>query len=616
MSLNNKIDYTGRDFASLKEDIRTYLRQKYPDFSSNLDDENSIASVLLDLNALAVDNLNFYIDKQFNEMFITTAQETDKIYRLAHMYGYSPRKKAPARGHVTMSISISDSLWTNGAKALKTNLPSIDIYNSYFSIIADDGNDVRYRFLREVDWNDKTSSFFVDDDGTEVSSRAANSITWTHEIGGSGVHTISARVPVEGSYFSTMVLGPFRGQAFETINLYDDDFHRVFSAHTDWDSGTEHYTGNAFADMWFEVDYMVNPYGFVRKDSVHSGKTRIQTRRRFITRNTSYGTQLVFGYQDRDVLGMTDKADLPTHPLYGGASLGDPYWPLGKRPDAGTEIMCIYLTSKGNKTNIKENALSDSNVTLAYHLSPDDTDIHTPTVVESTAMAGGMDDETVEEIRHNVHSVFLNQERAVTADDYISILKRIPADWGVPIFKAGAAVRDVTIFKDPSSITMTGSSFTHKEIDLYVVKLGSDGKLDQITSTEEQQSVSNYIDHYRMLTDTVYFRRPEIIDINVEYILSVYGNHQVSSTVNGVNEALAEFFHPTNWEFGQPIVYDDIVKLLMLVPGVRNMVSFIVYEDGDVDKTNLLSNREDITNITMIYPHQIYQINQITGDVR
>lgn len=614
MPINSQISYLGRDYASIKEDLKGYLIEKYPDMSANVEDENSIVSLLLDLNAVVADNLNFYLDRVFNESFITTAQEVDSIYRLSHMFGYSPKKKQPARGYVTLYIDIALSIWELGAKVSTVNLPRVDIFNSYFSLTNNDGDGIKYRFLYDIDFNDKTLSFFTE--GEEVlNSKVNNYVTWSWEDNGATIR-VYAKVPVEGSYFTTLTLGPFKGTAFETIHIHDDDYYRIFKVHTDWNNGVAHYTGNSFKDLWFEVDYMVNPYGFVRTDSIYGGKTRVQTRRRFITRNTATGTSLVFGYQNRDTLGFADVLDLPSAPDNVGASLGDPYWPLGKRPDEGTEMVCIYLQTAGSKTNLRKNMLKDSNLTLAYYLTPDDLDLHIPHVSESTAMAGGRNEETIEEIRHNIHSIFLNQNRAVTADDYANILMRMPQEWGVPVYKAGASARDVVIFKDPSSITMTASSFTHKEIDLYVLQLGSDGKFAQITDINQQQSLSNYIDHYRMLTDTVYFRRPNIIDINIDYVVALQGAAQASSVITEINKALEEFFHTSNWNFGQPIVYDDIVKLLSDIPGIRSITSFVVYENGDTDKVNLLSTRSDIEGVSVVAPNQIYQLNQISGDVR
>jgi len=610
--MSKQIDYLSRDYESLKEDLRAYIVNKYPDFSANVADENSIVSLLLDLNAVVADTMNFYIDKNFNEMFITTAQEEESIYKLAHSFGYSPKKKQPARGSVILYTKITHQIWENGQAPTQDNMARLDIYRSYLSLTDSTGTESRYRFLYPVDYNNKVKAFF--DDGA-VTEKFVNGITWSWVDEGDFV-TIYAKVPVEGSSFTNITLGPFEGKPFEKVTITDPNFYKVHQVYTKSNSYADvRYTGFAFDELWYEVDYMVNPYGFTTKDPVTGATKRIQTRRRFIKRNTPEGSSLIFGYQNQDTLGMKDLLD-EFAATKATPSLSDSHWPLGKRPDAGTELVCVYLQTTGSKSNQKEAALNKTqSLNLVYELAPNDS-AWTPRVAKSLVLDGGRDEESIEEIRHSVHSIFRNQERAVTAEDYINVLERIPEDWGVPVFKAGAAVRDVTIFKDPSSVTPTGSSITHKEIDLYVLKLGSDGSLQYVTDANEQQSLTNYVDYYRMLTDTVYFRKPHIVNIDVEYVATLY-NNVISSRVQGeVDQAIRDFFDLRYWFFGQPVYYDDLAKLFSSVHGVKGIAALNIYETGDATKTNLFSTRADIAGSTVIYPHQIYQLRNITGTVR
>jgi hypothetical protein len=609
--MSKQMDYLNRDFESLKGGLREYIVNKYPDFSANVADENSIVSLLLDLNAVVADTMNFYIDKNFNEQFITTAQEKESLYRLAHSLGYSPKGKQPARGSVTLEIKIPYQIWNNGQAATQDNLPRLDIYQSYFSLTDSTGTESRYRFLYPVDFNNKVKAFF---DAGAVGSKFVNGITWSWADSGDYI-IVYAKVPVEGSYFANITLGPFKGKPFEKVTLTDTDFYKVHQVYTKSSAiANVRYTGFAFDELWFEVDYMVNPYGFTTVDPITGSSKRLQTRRRFIKRNTPTGSSFIFGYQAMDTLGMKDLLD-EFAASKATPSLTDAHWPLGKRPDAGTELVCVYLQTTGSKSNQKENKLKTSNLTLTYELTPNDNS-WIPKVSTSSLLDGGRDEESLEEIRHSVHSIFRNQARAVTAEDYINLLERVPEEWGVPVFKAGAAVRDVVIFKDPSSVTPTGSSITHKEIDLYALKLGSDGTLQYITDAQEQQSLTNYIDHFRMLTDTVYFRKPHIINIDIEYVATLY-NNVISSRVQGeVDQAIRDFFDLRYWFFGQPVYYDDLAKLFSSIHGVKGIAALNIYETGDATKTNLFSKRSDIAGSTIIYPNQIYQLNNIAGTVR
>lgn len=86
------IDYSARDFESIRAAIFDYLRKKYPqdwtDFS-----ESNLGNALVEIVAWAFDNLSFAVDRAVNENFITTARDRQSVIRLAQLLGY---KLAPA----------------------------------------------------------------------------------------------------------------------------------------------------------------------------------------------------------------------------------------------------------------------------------------------------------------------------------------------------------------------------------------------------------------------------------------------------------------------------------------------------------------------------------------
>ena len=68
------INYSQRDFASLKQSQINYIKQYYPGIVQNYNDA-SILSVFLDLNAAIADNLQFHIDRSLQETVLDYAQE-------------------------------------------------------------------------------------------------------------------------------------------------------------------------------------------------------------------------------------------------------------------------------------------------------------------------------------------------------------------------------------------------------------------------------------------------------------------------------------------------------------------------------------------------------------
>ena len=99
------INYTSRDFNSIKSDLENLARVHYPDTYKDFS-ENSFGSFVLDAVAYVGDMLSFYLDYQVNETFLETAIEYDNIRRLAKNYGYKFRPRPAAYGLATFYVIV------------------------------------------------------------------------------------------------------------------------------------------------------------------------------------------------------------------------------------------------------------------------------------------------------------------------------------------------------------------------------------------------------------------------------------------------------------------------------------------------------------------------------
>ena len=90
---NRDIKYVNRDFDDLKTSLvnfsKTYFPNVYSDFT-----ENSPGMLFMEMAAYVGDVLSFYQDNQIQENFIQYARQTDNLYSLAYMLGYSPKATA------------------------------------------------------------------------------------------------------------------------------------------------------------------------------------------------------------------------------------------------------------------------------------------------------------------------------------------------------------------------------------------------------------------------------------------------------------------------------------------------------------------------------------------
>ena len=91
MAINSKkpsINYTSRDFNSIKNDLVAYAKRYYPDKIKDFT-QPSFGSLMLDTVAYVGDILSFYLDYQANESFLSTAVEYDNVVKLARSLGYT-----------------------------------------------------------------------------------------------------------------------------------------------------------------------------------------------------------------------------------------------------------------------------------------------------------------------------------------------------------------------------------------------------------------------------------------------------------------------------------------------------------------------------------------------
>ena len=100
-----QINYSKRDFASLKTEQINYIKQYYPEVVQNFNDA-SILSVFLDLNAAIADNLNFQIDRALQETVLDYAQERQSLFNIAKTYGLKLPSKSAAVAVVEFTAQI------------------------------------------------------------------------------------------------------------------------------------------------------------------------------------------------------------------------------------------------------------------------------------------------------------------------------------------------------------------------------------------------------------------------------------------------------------------------------------------------------------------------------
>jgi hypothetical protein len=216
---------------------------------------------------------------------------------------------------------------------------------------------------------------------------------------------------------------------------------------------------------------------------------------------------------------------------------------LGKQPAAGAAMTATYRVGNGQAGNVGPEA-------IAYVVTTTKGIIG---VRNPLAAAGGVDPETLDQVRLYAPQAFRVQERAVTVDDYAVVAQRHPQ-----ISKAMATLR------------WTGSWHT---IFLTVDRKGI-GTVDDDFKTE----VRNFLEQFRLAEYDLEVEAPIFVPLDIGITVCIAHGYFPGDVEAALLETFSNgdlpngrrgFFHPDNFTFGQPVYLSPVVAAAMQVPGVQ-----------------------------------------------
>ena len=138
--LPGSLDYTDKDFDSIKERLKKLIPTVFPTWS----DFNvaNFGNILLESNAFVLDILGFYQDNQANEAFLVTAQQRKNAIALAKMLNFEAEGAAAAQVDVTLTARDTS---TGGPPIGSVTLPAGTIVQT-----AEVTDPVRFQLLTDA----------------------------------------------------------------------------------------------------------------------------------------------------------------------------------------------------------------------------------------------------------------------------------------------------------------------------------------------------------------------------------------------------------------------------------------------------------------------------------
>lgn len=596
-----KIAYTERDFLGVRNELVRLTNRYYPDLIKNANDA-SLYSVFLDLNAAVTDNLNFQIDRTFQETVLQYAQERSSLYNLARTYGL----KIPG------------------------NRPSLTVCEVSIIVPAlGDKEDFRYLGLLRKGSQFKGGGNIFElmedcDFSTQYNNEGIVNRTKIPNLDPTGIirnYTITKKV--------LAVNGVTKVFKKEITDVLTKPFYKLFLPENNvvgvtaviQKDGTGYQSlptniefMNNTANKWYEVDALAQEEVFVIDPSspqddvgIKVGKY-IKATQRFITEYTPEGFfHLTFGGGNETPQNLLDSFSKNGIKIDMSKFLNN--MALGDMVKANSTIFVQYRVGGGKASNVGAGAITTLN-TYEFVVAGPSQQVNQSveqslSVTNITAAVGGADQMTMEEIRNYITYNFAAQNRAVTINDYVSKVRTMPG-----IFGAAAKV---------------GVTEIENKVMLNVLSYTPSGTLTSMVPQALINNISTYLSNYRMLNDYISVGSAKVIDIGFTIDLILKPSSNQGEVVTNVITKVGDYFDVDRSEMGIDVSLGSLRALIMEQSGVINIVDIKVFNKVGGEYSQSIStqpyipqtNREIQLIDDTIYaqPNEILQIRFPNKDI-
>lgn len=197
---------------------------------------------------------------------------------------------------------------------------------------------------------------------------------------------------------------------------------------------------------------------------------------------------------------------------------------------------------------------------------------------------GGRNNLSLKDIRNVLISNFASQDRAINKEDYAVRCMSLPSKYG-------------NIAKSFVQLDTKNNSV----VNISALAVNSSGKYTNLTPTLKH-NLSTYLDQYKSLSDKIVINNAYIINIAVEFEITVHPNNSPKLVLNNSITELTNYFSIDNWQINQPIAISDIIYKLSLVEGVQSVVSVNIINKSGGSYSNIAYDITAATRNNVIYP--------------
>ena len=598
--MSKQISYATRDFDGLRTELVNLTKNYYPNLVQNFNDA-SIYSVLLDINAAVADNLHFHIDRVWQETMLDFAQQKQSLFHIAKTYGI----RLPG---VRPSVALCDFSVTVPVRGDKEDVRYLGLLKSGAQV---SGGGQTFETINDIDFSVPYNNAGVPN-RLKIPNFDSNNKLLSY--------TITKREPVVNGITKIFrrVINQVDQKPFLQLYLPEQNVLGVTNIiHKNGTTFSSNPTTAEFADptnKWYEVKSLIQDKVFIPDPTAVSDKhnftagTFQEVSNKFITEYTPEGYfSLTFGSGTVNPLDNLD--NYMTGQLKVNLSTYLNNLSLGATPKMNTTLFVQYRVGGGKDSNLGVNVITNVDdiefVVTGPVSSINSQVIQSLRVNNVTPAVGGADAPTIEEIRNMVSYNFSAQNRAVTLNDYKSLIETMPATFGAPA--------KVSVMEE------------NNKIRIKLLSYDDQGNLTDTVSNTLKSNILSYLSEYKMINDYIDIVSGEVIDMSLQIDLNIDKNANQTDIIKTVIQDVITYFDISNHKMGDPLFVGDLNKIIGNVSGVVNVIDTRVYNmiGGEYSSAEVAQSYVDNTtkeiaqsdNTIFMLANQIYQIRFPNKDI-
>jgi hypothetical protein len=282
---------------------------------------------------------------------------------------------------------------------------------------------------------------------------------------------------------------------------------------------------------------------------------------------------------------------------------------LGSALKANSTLFIQYRIGGGQATNLGVNTINQIG-TVSFFVNGPSESVNT-TVINSlrvnnvTAAIGGANAPTTEEVRQYVSFNFAAQNRAVTINDYESIIRNMPSQFGAP-----------------AKVSITEEN---NKIKVKMLSYDNTGNLTEITSNTLKNNVANYLSNYRMINDYISIETANVIDLSVDVDVVLDNSQNQGVIIGKIIDIISNYFSPIRRQLGENVYVSEIRRLIQAENGVISISDLQFFNNVGGQYSSSETSQGYVDNTTrqigliadtiFAEPTQIYQVRYPNKDI-